>query len=131
MSLLQVPSSLSFPKLSPLLPFPFLSYPNLPLSSFNSLCFHFIISIQATNFGALLDMITDRCGTVALTFCLCIFYPSWLIMWQLVAALDISSHWYHTATTYLLGGKSHKEGHTNPLLIFFNWNVSFVVEYAP
>ena len=115
---------------SPFLSFPIPIFPSPHLIPYASVLYN-IRYIRATMFGALLDVITDCCATLVLTFCLCIFYPSWLILWQLVTALDFSSHWYNTVTTYLLGGKSHKEGHTNPLLNFFYWNVSIVVEYAP
>lgn len=45
--------------------------------------------------GALLDMLTDRCATLCLQMVLCVFYPSWMLFFQLSAALDIASHWIH------------------------------------
>lgn len=81
---------------------------------------------QSTKFGALLDQLTDRVGTLCLMmvstgktttlhcqFCLFIqtlghFYPSYLFAFQVSAAVDISSHWMHGQVSLMSGKTSHK-----------------------
>ncbi|XP_028517449.1 CDP-diacylglycerol--inositol 3-phosphatidyltransferase [Exaiptasia diaphana] len=62
---------------------------------------------QSTKFGALLDMLTDRCVTTALLMMLSVFYPSYLFLFQFLVCLDISSHWIHVQSS-LMKGSSHK-----------------------
>ena len=52
---------------------------------------------------------------------LCYFYPSWMLVWQVLVALDISSHWIQMYASLKLGKTSHKllVGN-NPLLTFYN-----------
>ena len=38
---------------------------------------------QSTKFGAMLDMLTDRCATMCLLATLSTFYPNWLFFFQL------------------------------------------------
>ena len=38
---------------------------------------------QSTKFGAMLDMLTDRCATMCLLATLSTFYPKWLFFFQL------------------------------------------------
>lgn len=50
----------------------------------------------ATKFGAVLDMVTDRSTTAGLVVHLAQVYPpSWTLAWQLLIALDLSSHYMH------------------------------------
>lgn len=51
---------------------------------------------QSTKFGALLDQLTDRCGTMCLLVTLSHFYPKYMFWFQLSMAIDIASHWLHT-----------------------------------
>jgi CDP-diacylglycerol--inositol 3-phosphatidyltransferase len=37
---------------------------------------------QGTKFGAMLDMLTDRCATMCLSVVLAMFYPKWAIFFQ-------------------------------------------------
>ena len=64
--------------------------------------------IQGTSFGAVLDMVTDRCATTCLIMVLCFFYPNWLFVWQVLVALDISSHWVQMYMSLLHGETTHK-----------------------
>ena len=73
---------------------------------------------QSTKFGAMLDMLTDRCATMCLLATLCTFYPKWLFFFQLSMTIDISCHWIHLHTSLLEGKTSHKfmgEG-SNPII---------------
>lgn len=54
------------------------------------LCF-----LSATKFGAMLDMLTDRCATMCLLVNLSLLYPSYTFLFQLSMSLDIASHWLH------------------------------------
>lgn len=51
---------------------------------------------QSTKFGAMLDQLTDRCGTMCLLVCLSVFYPKYMFWFQISMAIDIASHWLHT-----------------------------------
>ena len=48
-----------------------------------------------TKFGAMFDMLVDRCSTMCLCFVLAMFYPKWALFFQLWAAIDVASHWLH------------------------------------
>jgi len=48
---------------------------------------------QSSNFGAVLDMVTDRVSTMLLLIVLCQFYPDRFEWFSFLAALDYSSHW--------------------------------------
>lgn len=63
---------------------------------------------QGTRFGALLDMLTDRCATMCLCVVLSMFYPTYAILFQLAMTLDIASHWLFMVSTMMKGSTSHK-----------------------
>jgi len=63
---------------------------------------------QGTKFGAMLDMLTDRCATMCLCVVLAIFYPKWAIFFQLSMSLDMASHWLHMHSSMMKGSSSHK-----------------------
>jgi CDP-diacylglycerol--inositol 3-phosphatidyltransferase len=63
---------------------------------------------QGTKFGAMLDMLTDRCATLCLLMALCHFYPQWMFLFQLSAAIDVASHWLHLHSSIMRGADSHK-----------------------
>ncbi|CCA66940.1 related to CDP diacylglycerol-inositol 3-phosphatidyltransferase [Serendipita indica DSM 11827] len=63
---------------------------------------------QTSRFGAVLDMITDRCTTSGLLCYLSSAYPSYALAFQALIALDFSSHYVHMYSTLLTGSKSHK-----------------------
>lgn len=73
---------------------------------------------QGTKFGAMLDQLTDRCGTMCLLVTLSHFYPQYMFLFQLSMAIDISCHWLHLHTTLMAGRSSHKgqEANENPIL---------------
>ncbi|KAJ7333922.1 hypothetical protein OS493_016017 [Desmophyllum pertusum] len=64
---------------------------------------------QSTMFGAMLDMLTDRCVTTALLVMLSVFYPTYTFIFQMLICLDIASHWIHVQSSLLKGGASHKK----------------------
>lgn len=53
-------------------------------------------------------MVTDRCATTCLLLVLSFFYPHWLLLWQTLVALDISSHWIQMYMSLLHGETTHK-----------------------
>ncbi|VDO79542.1 unnamed protein product [Schistosoma curassoni] len=63
---------------------------------------------QSTKFGAMLDMIVDRCSTMCLLACLTYFYPSYMLFFQFSMIVDIASHWLHLHSSVLSGKSSHK-----------------------
>ena len=50
---------------------------------------------SASRFGAMLDMLTDRCATMCLLVVLASFYPAHMFSFQLLMVIDIASHWIH------------------------------------
>ncbi|XP_059979956.1 CDP-diacylglycerol--inositol 3-phosphatidyltransferase isoform X2 [Lagenorhynchus albirostris] len=50
---------------------------------------------QGTRFGAMLDMLTDRCSTMCLLVNLALLYPRATLLFQLSMSLDVASHWLH------------------------------------
>ncbi|KAF9870501.1 cdp-diacylglycerol-inositol 3-phosphatidyltransferase pis [Colletotrichum karsti] len=65
---------------------------------------------QSTRFGAVLDMVTDRCTTSCLLVFLSCAFPRWTIVFQMLLSLDFSSHYIHMYATLTMGGSdnSHK-----------------------
>ncbi|AGO10027.1 AaceriAAR037Wp [[Ashbya] aceris (nom. inval.)] len=64
---------------------------------------------QTSRFGAVLDMVTDRSTTNALICFLCLLYPRWTPVFQLLIALDLSSHYMHMYGSLSCGDDSHKK----------------------
>ena len=65
---------------------------------------------QSTRFGAVLDMVTDRCTTTCLLVFLSTAKPRWSMVFQLLISLDFTSHYMHMYATLAMGGQgqSHK-----------------------
>lgn len=66
---------------------------------------------QSTTFGAVLDMVTDRCTTACLLVFLSSAWPRWAIIFQSLISLDLASHYMHMYATLSMGGsnQSHKK----------------------
>ncbi|THV63990.1 CDP-diacylglycerol-inositol 3-phosphatidyltransferase PIS [Aureobasidium pullulans] len=66
---------------------------------------------QGTKFGAVLDMVTDRCTTTCLLVFLATAMPKWAMLFQLLISLDLASHYMHMYATLSMGGsgQSHKQ----------------------
>jgi len=85
---------------------------------------------QTSQFGAILDMVTDRCTTSALICYLCVAYPKYVVVFQLLVSLDLASHYMHMYSTLHSGASSHKKvGSQSKLLKLYytNTNVLFTV----
>ncbi|KAJ3114474.1 CDP-diacylglycerol-inositol 3-phosphatidyltransferase [Phlyctochytrium bullatum] len=63
---------------------------------------------QSTKFGAVLDMVTDRSTTACLLVYLATLYPSLTLLFQLLIALDLSSHYLQMYASLTTGADSHK-----------------------
>ncbi|KAI3403515.2 PIS1 [Candida oxycetoniae] len=63
---------------------------------------------QGTRFGAVLDMVTDRCATSSLIVYLAVLYPKFTVVWQLLVSLDLASHYIHMYAMLSAGSTSHK-----------------------
>lgn len=83
---------------------------------------------QSTQFGAVLDMVTDRCSTCSLIVYLGVLYPNYFIAWQLLISLDLASHYLHMYATIHSGSGSHKKlnKETNWLLRLYYENRVFL-----
>jgi len=65
---------------------------------------------QASRFGGVLDMVTDRTATAALMLLLAHVAPSHWGAFACLLALDVGSHWVHmTASLLDSAGKHHKD----------------------
>jgi CDP-diacylglycerol--inositol 3-phosphatidyltransferase len=83
---------------------------------------------QSTKFGAVLDMVTDRCTTACLLVFLASAFPRWAIIFQGLISLDLASHYLHMYATLTMGGsgQSHKkvdEGRSWILKMYYSNNV--------
>jgi CDP-diacylglycerol--inositol 3-phosphatidyltransferase len=63
---------------------------------------------QSTRFGAVLDMVTDRCTTACLLVFLSSAFPRWAILFQGLLSLDFASHYIHMYSSLSAGNTSHK-----------------------
>jgi len=63
---------------------------------------------QASRFGAILDMVTDRASTTCLIVVLAQFYPQYNGWFLFLIALDLVSHFIHIFSTLSRGSASHK-----------------------
>ncbi|KAL1411900.1 phosphatidylinositol synthase 1 (CDP-alcohol phosphatidyltransferase1) [Vanrija albida] len=65
---------------------------------------------QETKFGAVLDMVTDRCTTACLlTFLAATYTEKGLpLLFQFLIALDFASHYMHMYSSLVTGATSHK-----------------------
>ena len=63
----------------------------------------------------------SRCATTCLIVVLGYFYPSYLFLFQVVVALDISSHWIQMYSSLIQGESSHKvtDLSANPFMRFY------------
>ena len=66
---------------------------------------------QSTRFGAVLDMVTDRCTTACLLVFLSSAWPRWSLLFQGLISLDLASHYMHMFATLVMAGQaqSHKK----------------------
>jgi CDP-diacylglycerol--inositol 3-phosphatidyltransferase len=64
---------------------------------------------QSSRFGAVLDMLTDRCATASLCVVLAGFFPAYASAFRALIALDFASHYTHMYATLLLQKESHKQ----------------------
>lgn len=85
---------------------------------------------QTSQFGAILDMVTDRCTTSSLICYLCVTYPNYVLLFQLLVSLDLASHYMHMYATLSSGAASHKRFATKSKLLqlyYTNNKVLFIV----
>lgn len=91
---------------------------------------------QSTTFGAVLDMVTDRCTTACLLVFLSSAWPRWAIIFQSLIALDMASHYMHMYATLSMGGssQSHKKVEASRSWIlywYYNSKVSGIMSLPP
>lgn len=76
---------------------------------------------QASEFGAQLDMITDRCATGALLTLLATLYPKAAPLFVALIFLDGYSHWLQMLAGFCAGFASHKTAGRGRLLNLYYW----------
>lgn len=72
---------------------------------------------QSTNFGAVLDMVTDRCSSTGLMLVISHRYPQYVIWCHAFIWIDICSHWAHMLMMERTGSKSHKLVKSGPWIL--------------
>ncbi|CAH1118428.1 unnamed protein product [Phaedon cochleariae] len=86
---------------------------------------------QSTKFGAMLDQLTDRCGTMGLVAVLAHFYPKYMFLFIMSMCIDIACHWIFLHTSILQGKTSHKfvDMSENPIMSVYysNKTVLFIM----
>jgi len=70
---------------------------------------------QCSKFGAVLDMITDRCSTMMLCIVLTDFYPErkYIYCFLAICSLDLVSHYARLYSSLATGSSGHKEVKAN------------------
>ncbi len=76
---------------------------------------------QSSEFGAQLDMLTDRCATGALLTLLAALYPHCAPLFVFLIFLDGYSHWLQMLAGHCAGSTSHKTAGRGRLLAFYYW----------
>ena len=71
-----------------------------------------------------------RCGTTCLIMVLCLFYPKWLLLFQFVVVLDISSHWIQVDSSVLEGKTSFKVSGNPIIRLYYSWVCAILYDYA-
>lgn len=80
---------------------------------------------QATQFGAVLDQVTDRLSTVNIFVLNAMVWPNWYLLFLAVMLVDLGGHWVHTFATLHAGKGNHK-------MIANNWKfLKFYYENKP
>ncbi|BGP37700.1 phosphatidylinositol synthase 1 (CDP-alcohol phosphatidyltransferase1) [Rhodotorula kratochvilovae] len=64
---------------------------------------------QTSKFGAILDMVTDRCMLSCLLCFLASAYPRLALVFMFLISLDFSSHYIHMYASVASGSTSHKK----------------------
>lgn len=88
---------------------------------------------QSTQFGAVLDMVTDRCTTACLLVFLSSAWPRWALLFQCLISLDLASHYMHMYATLTMAGKgrSHKkvdESRSRILHLYYTNKVCLILQ---
>lgn len=76
---------------------------------------------QSSEFGAQLDMLTDRCATGALLTLLSTLYSKYAPLLVSLIFLDGFSHWMQMVAGVCAGSSSHKTAGRGKLLNFYYW----------
>lgn len=85
---------------------------------------------QGTQYGAVLDMVTDRCTTTCLLVFLAKAIPEYAVLFQALISLDYASHYVHMYASLATGAGSHKNVTTenSRLLNFYYKKVGRLVQ---
>lgn len=91
---------------------------------------------QSTRFGAVLDMVTDRCTTACLLVFLSSAWPRWSLLFQGLISLDLASHYMHMYATLTMAGsgQSHKkidQSRSRILYLYYNNKVCVPLHSYP
>ena len=82
---------------------------------------------QSSQFGGVLDMVTDRCSTAVLLMILSRMYTEHALLLQTLLMVDFASHWWHMMAAATIDGTHHKDvgENKNFLLRFYYGNKLF------
>lgn len=82
---------------------------------------------QTSEFGAQLDMLTDRCATAALLTVLATRYPNYAPLCYALIFLDGYSHWMQMVAGMCAATDSHKQATRSRILKFYYWRPCLTV----
>lgn len=85
---------------------------------------------QSTKFGAVLDMVTDRCTTSCLLVFLSAAYSDYTVLFMGLISLDLASHYMHMYASLESGATSHKKvekKRSRILNLYYSNNVRFPI----
>jgi CDP-diacylglycerol--inositol 3-phosphatidyltransferase len=80
---------------------------------------------QATQFGAMLDMVTDRCSGIGLFLTLSHRLPKYTILCHILIWIDICSHWAHMLVQARTRATSHKKLESGSFLLRFYYHTNW------
>jgi len=82
---------------------------------------------QCSEFGAVLDMVTDRFSTATIMLVLTHLYPAYRFAFICTMILDIVSHWLQMYSTFVTGEKHHKKAVTKWALLRFYYTFPYAL----
>eukprot|EP00331_Platyophrya_macrostoma_P018018 CAMPEP_0176475024 /NCGR_PEP_ID=MMETSP0127-20121128/43369_1 /TAXON_ID=938130 /ORGANISM="Platyophrya macrostoma, Strain WH" /LENGTH=227 /DNA_ID=CAMNT_0017870559 /DNA_START=55 /DNA_END=738 /DNA_ORIENTATION=+ len=74
---------------------------------------------QSSDYGAVLDMVTDRCATAIMICIVGTLFPDYRIFFFAAMFNDITSHWFQMYSTLVSGERHHKKAKSKYALLRF------------
>lgn len=85
---------------------------------------------ECSKFGAVLDMVSDRSSTTALSCHLYTMYPKYGFIFPILISLDLSSHYMHMYSSLSSGKSNHKSVNPNAPWLLRSYYSSRIVLFT-